>query len=373
MGTALSHKQVLVVDDSRTVRAFLRRALESQGAQVSEVSSGKEALDAAAVQPFDLVLLDLVLPDIDGIEVLGRLREKGEKAAIVLLTGMGDVKTATEAVRRGADGYITKQDIQPTGDLSGFYYALEQALEHRAGILAQEQLQQVKADFYAMVTHDLRNPTGAILSILDMLLEESEALDPSHVELLTLARDAATQLLELINNYLDYSKIEAGYLKLNRAPVDLRQVVESCRPLAMNQARVRNQQLTFEMPAQPVVAYADAERLKQVCDNLLSNAFKYTPEGGSIHVKLGIENGWAVLQVRDNGRGIPPEQLPALFTKYHRVPGEATRGIRGTGLGLLIVKEVVEAHGGSVGAESSGIPGEGSTFTVKLPLAAGAA
>jgi signal transduction histidine kinase len=118
------------------------------------------------------------------------------------------------------------------------------------------------------------------------------------------------------------------------------------------------------------MAWADAERMKQVFDNLLSNAVKYTPEGGQISVRLSEDpqSGQAVFRVRDTGRGIPRDQLPALFTKYHRVPGQATRGIRGTGLGLLIVKEIVEAHGGNVQVESEGIPGKGTTFTIRIPL-----
>ena len=116
------------------------------------------------------------------------------------------------------------------------------------------------------------------------------------------------------------------------------------------------------------MAQADAERLKQVLDNLLSNAIKYTPERGQITLVLRVEGEQAVLQVSDTGRGIPKAALPQLFTKYHRVPGEATRGILGTGLGLLIVKEIVEAHGGSVQVASDGVPGSGSVFTIRIPL-----
>jgi signal transduction histidine kinase len=105
-----------------------------------------------------------------------------------------------------------------------------------------------------------------------------------------------------------------------------------------------------------------------VLDNLISNAVKYTPDAGRITVQLRSEAGQAVLRVSDTGQGIPPTELSALFTKYHRLPGEATRGIHGTGLGLLIVKEIVEAHGGSVSAASEGIPGRGATFTVRIPL-----
>ena len=108
--------------------------------------------------------------------------------------------------------------------------------------------------------------------------------------------------------------------------------------------------------------------LLQILDNLLSNAVKYTPEGGHITVQLRVEDGQAVFRISDTGIGIPPAQLPALFTKYHRVPGEATVGIYGTGLGLLIVKEIAEAHGGTVRAESEGVRRKGATFIVSIPV-----
>ena len=180
--------------------------------------------------------------------------------------------------------------------------------------------------------------------------------------------DAAQRLFRLINDYLDFAKIDAGYLRLDLAEVDLIQVVESSARFAYLKAQARRQHLALDLPPGPVMAQADAERLKQVLDNLLSNAIKYTPERGQITLALRVEGEQAVLQVSDTGRGIPKAALPQLFTKYHRVPGEATRGILGTGLGLLIVKEIVEAHGGSVQVASDGVPGSGSVFTIRIPL-----
>jgi signal transduction histidine kinase len=134
------------------------------------------------------------------------------------------------------------------------------------------------------------------------------------------------------------------------------------------QAQSKNQTVVVDLPAQPVSAYIDAERMKQVVDNLLSNAVKYTPEGGQITVQLQTEGKSAVLRVSDTGQGISKSQMEVLFSKYHRVPGETARRIQGTGLGLFIVKQTVESHGGSVSVESEGIPGKGSTFIVRLPL-----
>jgi signal transduction histidine kinase len=204
-----------------------------------------------------------------------------------------------------------------------------------------------------------------------MLLDEGAGpLAPDQHELVRMAQAASNKMLGLINDYLDYAKIDAGYLRLDLAAADLCEVVQSCIHLAEVQTRSRQQTLSVDLPVEPLLARADGERLKQVVDNLLSNAIKYTPEGGQISIKLtrDAERDQAVFRISDTGRGIPKEQLPMLFTKYHRVPGQATRGIKGTGLGLLIVKEIVEAHGGNVQADSEGIPGRGTTFIVRIPL-----
>lgn len=183
-----------------------------------------------------------------------------------------------------------------------------------------------------------------------------------------MAQTSASKLVGLINDYLDFATIDAGYLRLDRRDADFRAVVEEAVRQTGPQAEVKQITLAADLPPGPVRARVDAERLGQVLDNLLSNAVKYTPEGGRVTVRLRTAGEHALLWVSDTGVGIPPEQVPALFHKFHRVPGETTRAIRGTGLGLLIVKEIVEAHGGVVRVESEGVPGRGSTFVVSIPL-----
>ncbi len=366
----IKDKHILAVDDSAAIREYLHTILTPHCAGVDIASTGREGLEmCTGDEGYDLILLDLILPDMNGIEVLERIREEDGETTVVILTGVGGVKSAIAAVQHGADAYIEKQDIAVGSDLTEFFYVLERALEHRAGLVAQKQLEQVKADFYSMVTHDLRSPTSNILIAIQMLLQDAgEPLTPEQAEFLGLIQRSADKMLELINDYLDFAKIDAGYLRLNLGDVELGKVVKASISLARLQAQSKNQTLTLDLPPDPVPARADAERLLQVLDNLLSNAVKYTPEGGRITVQLRVENGQAVFRVSDTGVGIPPAQLPALFTKYHRVPGEATLGIHGTGLGLLIVKEIVEAHGGTVRAESEGVPGKGATFIASIPL-----
>ncbi len=369
----LNDKRVLIIDDSATVRNYLQTYLTSMGAVTDSAATGHEGLAKCAEPPYDLVLLDILLPDIDGIEVLKQIRERNEISTVIMITGHGGVKSAIAAIQLGADGYLQKQEITSTrDDHTEFLYAIEQALEHRAGIVAQKQLQEIRADFYSMVTHDLRSPTSTILTAAEMLDQDHAQQQPFSSEqqqLVRLIHKAANKLFRLINDYLEFAKIEAGYLRLNLEEVELRQLVESSAELAQLQAQAKQQSLTLDLPPTPVYACVDAERLTQVFDNLLSNAIKYTPNGGQITVKMQVrpEDKAVEFRIIDTGLGIPTQYLPALFTKYHRVPGEAARGIHGSGLGLLIVKEIVTAHGGTVHAESQGAD-QGSTFVIILPL-----
>ena len=269
-------KRVLTVDDSATIRIFLRNLLQARGAVVEEAGSGEEAIALwNSGKKFDLVILDLLLPDSDGISLLQLLRRINDESAVVMLTGMGGIKSAMAAVQKGADGYIEKQDLSVGGDSAEFFYALEQAMERRDGIVAQKQLHQIKADFYSMVTHDLRNPAGVITLSLNMLLNDAAGpLTPDQHELVRMAQAASDKMLGLINDYLDYAKIDAGYLRLDLSETDLSEVVQSCIRLAEVQARSRQQTLSVDLAAGPLLAHADGERLKQVIDNLLSNAVK---------------------------------------------------------------------------------------------------
>lgn len=363
--------RVLAVDDSRAIRTFLLELLERRGAVVVEAASGTEALWRVEEGRFDIILLDLMLPDMDGMEILRTVRARDEESAIIVVTGAGGVQSATAAVRQGADGYIEKQYLVRDEGEADFFYAVEHALSHRRGISARRQLDRVKADFYSMVTHDLRNPAGNVLAALKLLLAgKAGDLAPPQRKLAETANRSAAKLFGLINDYLDFAKMEGGYLRIERRPTDLRDVVRASTELVAPDIELRRQTLDVSLPPEPLTGAVDPERLEQVLDNLLSNAVKYTPDGGRIAISLRREgDGAAELVVSDSGRGISPEQLPALFAKYHRVPGEATRGVAGTGLGLAIVKEIVAAHGGDVRAESEGVEGKGTTFVVRIPLA----
>ena len=365
----LKGQRVLTVDDSRAIRAFLQELLEPHVASVVVAADAAQTMtEFGTGGTFDLVLLDLVLPDADGMDLLRELRGMDPDCAIVMITGAGGVNSATAAVLEGADGYIEKQHLTTAGENAQFFYALAQAIEHRAGVVAARRLEAMKSDFYSMITHDLRNPAGNVLVALKMLLAgKAGALEPKQANLAQLAFRSAEKFVGLINDYLDYAKIDAGYLQLDVADEDLAAVVRSSVEQGRTQADVKQQTISLDCP-DTIPAVIDARKMEQVLDNLISNAIKYTPEDGQISVGVQVMDDRAIITVADNGSGISAEQVGQLFAKYHRVPGRQVAEIQGTGLGLLIIKEIMTAHGGTASAQSEGVPGKGSIFTLELPL-----
>jgi signal transduction histidine kinase len=256
--------------------------------------------------------------------------------------------------------------------ISAALHASQRALAERVSQLQAaldeiELLQQAKSDFYSMVTHDLRNPAGNVRVATKMLLEgKAEPLQTKQRQFVEIASTAAEKLMRLINDYLDFAKIDAGYLHLQREHTDLVAVARRAASNAVLQAGVKNLTLNLNVPTAGVVADADGVKLEQALENLLSNAIKYT-DVGTITLSLHADDERARLTVSDTGAGIDPELIPTLFAKYHRLIGDATRAAPGTGLGLLIAKEIVEAHDGNISATSTGVNGEGTSFVIDIP------
>jgi signal transduction histidine kinase len=359
-------KRILTVDDSGLVRSALKRIFKDTNAKLEEAKNGTQAIERISeISKFDLILLDLEMPDLNGIQVLEQIRRASQDVVVVMLTSSEDIKKAITTIREGADGYFQKQDLPLEGDKTPFFDALEQARNYRAGIIARRQLEQLKTDFYSMITHDIRNPANVVELAIDELLEDKHTFDTNQQKMLVLASDAAKKMISLVTDYLDYAKIDAGYLKIETKDTDLCKLIQSSSDQAKVIASEKNQTLTLELP-ETLNVFVDEFKLKQVLDNLISNAVKYTPEHGSIEIKLEQKNDFVRFSVKDTGHGISSEHLKMLFEKFVRLPGETHRS-KGTGLGLVIVKAIVEGHGGKVWAESKGI-GAGSIFQFEIPI-----
>ena len=396
-GPAVLTGMVLLIDDQPFVGEAVRRLLADQpDIAFHYCVDPRSAVEVANEISPTVILLDLVMPGVDGLELLRHFRANPSTAEtpILVLSTKEDARVKHDAFENGASDYLVKLpdrvellarvryhsaaclNQRRRNEIGAALRASQRSLAERVSELQAaldeiEQLQRAKADFYSMVTHDLRNPAGNVRVATKMLLDgKGGLLTPKQIQLVEIAGTAGEKLLRLITDYLDFAKIDAGYLRLDREHTELAEVVRRAIATAEPQMEVKRQVLSLSLPDRAVFAEVDASKLEQSLENLRSTAIKYTPDEGSITVSLASDEHRASITVRDTGAGIDPSLLPSLFAKYHRLPGQATRTAGGTGLGLLIAKEIVEGHGGTISVRSTGVPGEGTSFVVEIPLAA---
>ena len=393
---AFASGMVLLVDDQQFVGEAVRRLLsDAEDLAFHFCEDPLAAVETANEITPTVILLDLVMPGADGLELLRRFRanESTEETPIIVLSTKEDARVKRDAFSFGASDYLVKlpdrvellarvryhsaaclnqrRRSQIAAALRASQRALaERVSELQAALVEIESLQQAKADFYSMVTHDLRNPAGNVRVATKILLEEKAGpMTPRQRQFVEVAANAGEKMMRLITDYLDFAKIDAGYLRLDRTSTDLANVARRALASIELQAEAKHQSMKLQLPNGKIMADANGSKLEQTLENLLSNAVKYTPENGSVTLSLEFDHDRARFGVRDNGAGIDPSLIPTLFAKYHRLSGQATRVTAGTGLGLLIAKEIVEAHGGRITVSSTGIAGEGTLFVVEIPRA----
>ncbi len=374
----ISPALILVVDDNEAGRYRKSRALRQAGYDVLEAGTGEDGLRIAGERPSDIVVCDVRLPDIDGWEVVRRLKEDPRFAAPLVLQVSATYVREDDTVRAlegGADASLT-EPVDPAvllatvGALLRLRHAesaLREALAREQSLRqAAESANRAKDEFLATLSHELRSPLGTILTWVTMLKEGR--LDAARARQGLEAIERSTHLqVKLIGDLLDISSIISGKTRLDIGSVDLATVVQSA--LEVNRAAAQAKRLTLAPHLDrdvPRIA-GDAVRLQQVIANLLSNAVKFTPEGGTIAVGMSRDGGRVRLTVTDSGKGISPEFLPHVFERFRQADSSTTRREGGLGLGLAIVRHLVEMHGGTVEATSAGI-GQGTTMAVSLPL-----
>lgn len=323
----------------------------------------------------DVVLLDLSLPDAHGLDTVKRMLGVAPELPIIVLTGLDDENLAVQAVQAGAQDYLVKGQVDAGVLTRAMRYAIERKrLElERAQLLESERQARATAEaavrardeVLRVVSHDLGNSLSAV-SIQAMLLERTppERRDDAEVRKRTGSiRHLVAAMQRLRQDLLDVASIEAGRLSIELGPLDVGSLVEEAIALHADLAGEKSLRLELRLPEDVPLVCADRQRLLQVVSNLLGNAIKFTPAGGSITLRAAPEDGAVHVSVSDTGPGIPPDDLPHVFDRFWK----ARRGNRhGAGLGLAIAKGIVEAHGGRIWAESK--PGEGSTFHFTVPL-----
>lgn len=256
---------------------------------------------------------------------------------------------------------LVSTPVHSDGRFLGRLYGLRDVTQER-------ELDRMKTEFVSQVSHELRTPLTAIKGFTDLMLDgDAGEVNEEQEEYLQIVKQNVDRLVSLINDLLDVARIESGRIKLKIEAIDLRAIVDLVVATMHPLIDAKDQSLTVEIAPDLPPARGDHDRILQVVTNLVSNAYKYTPAGGALRVEVSRSDDWLQVAVQDTGIGIPPEDIPKLFTRFFRVDTSLTREIGGTGLGLSIVKSIVELHGGTVSVQST--PGSGSTFSFDIPIA----
>ena len=417
-GLNVSHPRarILIVDDLPEKLLVYRTLLEDLQAQIVEAHSGTEALKRVLEGEFAVILLDVNMPDIDGLETanLVRRHKNGRHTPIIFITSYADEMQTARGYELGAVDYIlspvipsvlrtkvrvfvdlyearvalalSNQELETrvderTGELQKSNDRLQaeiaerlRAEAEREALLAREkvlraeaeELSRLKDEFLATMSHELRTPLNAIFGWITLL--RTRRLDEATQEraLETIERNARAQK-RLIEDLLDVSRIVTGKVALELVTVDPRRVVEAALETMHPAAQAKGLKIIPLLDVGAGTVRGDFARLQQVVCNLLSNAIKFTDQGGQIEVCLARRNGEVEISISDSGQGISPEFLPLVFDRFRQEDGSISRRHGGLGLGLAIVRHLVELHAGSVDAQSAG-EGLGARFVVRLPV-----
>ena len=362
---------ILVVEDDPAVRMLLADSLKAQGYKTITAKDGAQALKMTQERQIDLILLDMMLPDIGGLEVLETLKADPDLKTIpvIVVSAVDKMDGIIKAIELGADDYITK----PFNALF-FKARISSSLAKKHSRDAVEAANKAKTEFVSVVSHELRTPMTAIKGYSDLLLAGTAGpLNDMQLTFLQTIRNNVGRMAALIADLSDISRIESGRVQFEFEALPLPGVVDDVVNSSLHQIEARKQRITVEVEDNLAPVRGDRNRIAQILSNLLTNAYKYTPEGGEIIVRLkkGAErNGHraeARVEIQDTGVGIHPEDRERVFEKFFRAKDEAVRDETGGGLGLSIAKNLVEMQGGRIWFNSKA--GKGTTFYVTFPLA----
>lgn len=478
--------KVLVVDDEKRIRDGCQKALTREGFEVTSVESGYKALMMLEKEHYDIILLDLMMPGLSGMDVLTHCKTIHPDSVIIVITGYATLEHAIEAMKNGAFDFISKpfspeelrnvvskaieyirtlQDIateksrmrvlinqleggvmatdaskkvalanpaflrmmnyreesigKPVTDIvkdEKLNRMIDEALAMPADELAElttemtvkgngeeedvilgarcvpfrdrlgrnlgtitvlhditkaKKMDQIKSDFVSMVAHEIKSPMNTVLAQLKILYDGlAGEVTPKQKEILGRTSERIINLVDMSSELLDLSRIESGLVTQEKEKLNIEQILEDQVDFYQASAKDRGIVLVLDQARELPAVMGNRRNIEEVFSNLISNAIKYSPEGGRISIAAGAEKKYIRISVRDTGLGIAANHVNRIFDRFYRVKDDQTRMITGTGLGLAIVKSIVEAHNGIISVESE--PGRGSTFSVFLPAFNGA-
>ncbi|MDD4875671.1 MAG: ATP-binding protein [Dehalococcoidales bacterium] len=376
--------KIIIVEDGEGARVTLCGILEDAGYKVIGLERGVDALEIIKKTSFNVVITDIRLPDIDGMEILELAKEIDPEVAVITMTGYASVETAIEAVNQGAYAYFVKP-VNPEEIKTAIANALKQqrlslenkrlvdSLQRTNKLLyeANDELAkatQAKSAFLASMSHELRTQLNVVMGFSELLRDEVPGkINEEQEQFLNDILGSSQHLLNLINEVLDLSKIESGTTPLNLTKFALNEFVTLLTRSLLPILVPRQHNLDIEIEEGLPLVHADKAKVSEVFLNLLSNATKFTPDGGKLKIEVVRDNDWCQVSVIDSGIGISKENQERIFEPFCRLDDALTRETSGTGLGLALVKQIIGGYGGRIWVNSE--YGKGSRFTFTLPLA----
>jgi signal transduction histidine kinase len=383
MTFSMEKVSVLLVEDSAEDADHFRKILSDRDAglfEVTHVSSFDEAMAHLGREGVDITLLDLEMPDSPGFEAVARVHKAAPNTPLVVVTGYNtDRASAARVLQAGAQDYLVKGRMEQHPLQRVLLHAIErQRLQADSESIRMQQQKlreelvlhelQLKDEFISHVSHELRSPLTAVRQFANILMDElAGPLAPDQKDALRVILRNAQQLQSMIDDLLEATRIQTGKLSIELQSVLPSEVVADAVDTLRGPAEVKGVGLTFEVDEDVPTAYADPVRTRQVLINLIGNAVKFTPAGGTVKAHAGYDNDSSFLrfEVRDTGPGMDPEHIGRIFERLYQVRDEMA-GRKGLGLGLFICKELVDQQGGRLWVTSE--VGKGSSFFFTLPV-----
>ncbi len=367
--TSLKKSTILIIDEDEIIRDSCLDILSAENFRVELVENRETGIDKVRSLRPDLVIVDIGMPDGDGLELLKKITEIDSNIVTVALTGFATVEYAVESMKKGAYDFLPKPF---TSDK--ILLTVQHGLEIRKLAAEREALQREKrlqSEFFiSIISHQLQTPLIAISKYFEIILGDITGDLPDETrELLERSYIRLSELIDSIKDWLVYAQFDSEKAKIDSKPIDIVKVLNHYVEFLMPVIMERDIKIELDCVDNLPPIYGNERVIGEVFANLISNAVKYNRDSGKITISVGAEGENCFISFEDTGIGIPEKDLSSIFERFYRVKGEETKNIEGTGLGLSIAKKFVEAHGGSIEVKST--YGSGSTFTVYLPIVKG--
>ncbi|MCW8931481.1 MAG: hybrid sensor histidine kinase/response regulator [Gammaproteobacteria bacterium] len=359
----LTGMKVLLVDDTAANLDVLSKTLSSENYEIALAQSGEQALKTATYFHPDLILLDIMMPGMDGYETSRQLKANAatSEIPIIFITAKSAIEDIIKGFEYGCVDYIVKP-FQQTEVCA----RVKTHLQLQSAKKSLVELNQQKNRLLGIAAHDIRGPLAGIQANLEIVKDfELKLSDEKKSECIDIAYSTSNQLLTLVNDLLDASVIATGELRVQIDSGDLKELIDQRLNLYHMQAKIKHITLSADLSVNPQVLM-DKNRITQVIDNLINNAIKFTDSNKSIHVRLEIIKDFAITSVIDEGSGFSKEEQEYIFSDVNKLDHPPTAGEKSTCLGLAIARKIITSHNGELFLKSH--PGKGSQFSFSLPL-----